>query len=280
MNSAPSDYKSSGDYWKNESLPYIEENRHKPKIVKPKNPSQLEYEENIRQPAGRTFLPADFVENQLTEILPGCCWVLPNVLTPSECKDWIGRGKAAGLELPSEAAGTIRTNSRTQYYHDKSMSTQIESRLPFDLIGQIERSAPGTAFRGVHDNWKIARYNQGGAFPAHYDQDSYQTLPPNEDGVKERETTSHTVLLYLADDFEGGATRFFPVGNFKNPSEAVDVRLPQGAMLVFRQYGLLHGGMEITRGIKMIAQSGILRSQPAGLIKPAVFKWGPGLNPY
>ena len=99
---------------------------------------------------------------------------------------------------------------------------------------------------------------------------------------KERETTSHTVLLYLTDekDFEGGATRFFPTGDFKSAEDAIDVRLPQGGMLIFEQHGILHNGMEVTKGVKFIAQSGILRAQPEGLVKPAVFKWGPGLKPY
>ena len=88
------------------------------------------------------------------------------------------------------------------------------------------------------------------------------------------------MLLYLSKDFEGGATRFFPTGDFKNANDAIDVRLPQGGMLVFQQYGMLHNGMEVTSGVKMIAQTGILRAQPEGLIKPAVFRWGPGLVPF
>ena len=85
--------------------------------------------------------------------------------------------------------------------------------------------------------------------------------------------------MYLTKDFEGGATRFFPTGDFKSSDDAIDVRLPQGGMLIFEQQGLLHNGMEINSGVKYIAQSGILRAQPEGLSKPAVFRWGPGLKP-
>ena len=86
--------------------------------------------------------------------------------------------------------------------------------------------------------------------------------------------------MYLTEDFEGGSTRFFPTGDFKNPDDAIDVRLPRGGMLIFEQYGLLHNGMEVTNGVKMIAQSAILRAQPEGLAKPSIFRWGPGLKPY
>ena len=56
------------------------------------------------------------------------------------------------------------------------------------------------------------------------EQDSYDILPPNEEGIKERVTSSHTILLYLSDDFTGGCTRFFPSGNYNDPAEAVDIR--------------------------------------------------------
>ena len=87
-------------------------------------------------------------------------------------------------------------------------------------------------------------------------------------------------MLYLSEDFDGGATRFFPTGSFENPNEAIDVRLPKGGMLIFEQYGLLHNGMPILEGTKMIAQSALVRAQPEGLVKPAIFRWGPGLKRY
>ena len=86
--------------------------------------------------------------------------------------------------------------------------------------------------------------------------------------------------MYLTKDFDGGATRFFPTGDFKSADDAIDVRLPQGGMLIFEQRGLLHNGMEVNNGVKIIAQSAILRAQPEGLCKPAVFRWGPGLKDY
>ena len=49
-------------------------------------------------------------------------------------------------------------------------------------------------------------------------------MAPNDAGVKERVTSSHTILLYLSDDFTEGATRFFPSGNYDDPAEAVDIR--------------------------------------------------------
>ena len=122
------------------------------------------------------------MKNEITEVIPGRAWVLPNVLTEDECADWVARGEAVGLKKPDKH--TLRSSSRTSYYLDATMSSQIKPKLTTDLISNIEKSEPGTAFRGVHDNWKIVKYERGETFPAHYDQDSYLTLPPNEQGIK------------------------------------------------------------------------------------------------
>jgi len=239
------------------------------------NPDRLAYESNVKQPAGKIF--QDFAPG-ITEVLPGRAWVVPDMLTAEECEDWVRRGEASGLERPKDP--TNRTSSRTQYYVDAEMTALIRPRFPEELMEAVRATAPETEVHGIHDNWKIARYQAGQAFPAHFDQDSYDILPPNDDGVKERVTSSHTILLYLAEDFTAGATRFFPSGNYNDPAEAVDIRLPKGGMLVFQQLGTLHAGLPIDSGTKYIAQTGLLRRQPEGFLKPAVFTLGPGLKNY
>ena len=143
--------------------------------------SEAEYYQNINQPAGKTFHPKDFKENEITEIIPGLAWVFPNALTVAECKDWISRGESVGL---LESSKSIRTSSRTSHYNDASMSAQIQTRMIPELISKIEKSEPGTKIVGIHENWKIAKYVKGQTFPAHFDQDSFTILPPNEKGRK------------------------------------------------------------------------------------------------
>ena len=172
---APTQVTKSVEFWKKESA---SEN-----VSTYKNQSEKEYYENVKRPAGNFFGPNDFKENELTEIIPGCAWVFPNALTSAECEDWIKRGESVGFVAPRSNV-TIRTASRTYYYHDASMSAQIETRMCPNLISNIEKSEPSTKFIGVHENWKIAKYEKGQSFPAHFDQDSYIILPPNEDGIK------------------------------------------------------------------------------------------------
>ena len=72
-----------------------------------------------------------------------------------------------------------RTSSRTQYYVDAEMTALIRPRFPEELMEAVRATAPETEVHGIHDNWKIARYQAGQAFPAHFDQgtrDSAMTL--------------------------------------------------------------------------------------------------------
>ena len=63
-----------------------------------------------------------------------------------------------------------RTSSRTSYYLDAKMSAKLMPRFPETLVKALQDTAPNTEIHGIHDNWKIARYESGESFPAHYDQ--------------------------------------------------------------------------------------------------------------
>ena len=185
------EYKNTTEFWKNEKLPNTKESAEKEPA---KNKHQLEYEENVRKPAGKTYLPSDFKEGELTEIIPGRAWVLPNVLTPEECSDWILRGQKAGM---NEAKQKLRSSKRTSYYVDASMSAAVKPKLTQELISNVEKSDPGTEFKGVHTNWRIAEYQKGCTFPAHYDQDSFNILPPNEEGVRVSRLIFYLIIVYF-----------------------------------------------------------------------------------
>lgn len=106
--------------------------------------------------------------------------------------------------------------------------------------------------------------------------DSYLRPVTNKYG-ESGETSSHTVLVCLSDDFTGGATRFWPSGRY---DVAVDVHLPKGAVLIFEQHNLLHEGREVQSGSKWVAQTGLLRASGVATDgpRPVLFRWGPGLG--
>ena len=101
--------------------------------------------------------------------------------------------------------------------------------------------------------------------------------------MKQRFTSSHTLLIYLrkpGEQFQGGATRFFVDGDYTG--KTIDVLLPQGYGIVFQQKGMLHAGLPVKgKNPKYIAQAGVLRGEPDGVVgQCGVFRYGPGLQSY
>mmetsp|Transcript_26363 Transcript_26363/g.49527 ORF Transcript_26363/g.49527 Transcript_26363/m.49527 type:complete len:311 (+) Transcript_26363:59-991(+) len=214
----------------------------------------------------------------ITTIIPGRAWVVSHLLSQEECMEVIKAGETFGLMPAAKEAGTqgLRTNKRTGNYCSVELSTLVGPRLPPALLDLIEESKPNTAVRGIHPNWRIARYDNEEFFAAHYDQADSLTLRA-EDGGKERYDSSHTLLISLSDRsaLQGGATRFWPAGTYDET--AVDVELPAGYAVIFEQK-LLHAGLPV-KGVKHIAQAGLLRGMPSGVgHRPSTFRLGPGLT--
>merc|ERR1712241_1357851 len=169
------------------------------------------------------------------------------------------------------------------------MTKLVWSRLPAALQREVEMTSSNSDVRSVHEEWRISKYQPGQYFRAHYDesytrghgrisQDSDRIIR-NLDG-EQGETSSHTLLLILTDDFSDGATRFWPTGKY---DEAVDVTAPRGSMLVFEQLTLLHEGCALKDGVKFVAQGALMRAPPPDFIpdpnrltfNPG-FRFGPG----
>jgi len=244
-----------------------------------------EYRKNIGSPATTTW--KTFSADAITEVVAGKAWVVPDILTEEECDELVRVGDELGMEGPKkygeETENYIRrTSKRTTGWTSEALSTKVKNRLSEDLLDRLEGTAPYTSVRGLHPNWRIACYQEGETFPAHFDQaDSVMVEHPTK--KRQRFTSSHTLLIYLRKpdkQFQGGATRLFVDGNYTG--HTVDVFLPQGYGLVFQQRGLLHAGLPVTGPEqKYIAQAGVLRGEPDGVLgQCSVFKYGPGLGPY
>jgi len=267
----------------NPAQEYVAENKGmKPLTIEEKNELRVQYYENTKEPATETC--DTFSSVGVTEVLDGKGWVVPNLLSPEECEEIIRLGEDWGIgeedvKVPEDQR--VRTSNRTNSYQNPELTIRLNKRLPEDLLVAVQKSSPWTSVRGLHPNWRIARYRNGETFPAHQDQ-ADSVIAKHPDRVRQRYTSSHTLLINLkrkGEDFDGGATRFFMDGTYKG--RTVDICLPQGYALVFQQKGLLHAGMPVIGdGVKYIAQAGLLRGEPERgvLTGPAsVFKYGPGL---
>ena len=105
---------------------------------------------------------------------------------------------------------------------------------------------------------RFCHYDAGGFFRAHCDG---QHIPSNDD------MTLYTCMLYLDDEFEGGATRFLDphlsAGADLDASMTVDqimatINPKAGSCLLFWQPGLLHEGEQLTSGLKHILRSDVM----------------------
>jgi len=237
---------------------------------------RTEYYENVKLPASITL--DHFPEDEITEVLPGKAWIVPKLLSEKECEEIIELGEQWGLRGDSKTRA--RTSKRTNDYINDDLSLKIGQRLPEELLEVVENTAPYTSVRGLHPNWRVARYQDGETFAAHIDQ-ADSVLVDHPEKKKQRYTSSHTLLIYLrrrGEQFRGGATRLYTEGTYRGST--TDVCLPQGWGLVFQQKGLLHAGLPVYGDTaKYIAQAGLLRAEPdhvAGAV--AVFRYGPGLG--
>lgn len=251
-----------------------------------KNKLREEYLKCIEETATVTL--SNFTSDTVTTVLDGKGWIIPELISPAECEEVVQAGEAWGIkeEENSKVAPEmrIRTSNRTNSYCNEELTVMINPRLPKQFLQLVENSAPFTSVRGIHPNWRVARYREGETFPAHQDQ-ADSVIVKHEERARQRYTSSHTLLINLrrpGEDFQGGATRFFMDGTYTG--KTVDVILPQGWALVFQQRGLFHAGMPLKGdGVKYIVQAGLLRGEPApGVVTgPAsIFKYAPGIKNY
>jgi len=131
-----------------------------------------------------------------------------------------------------------------------------EIRLPYGKEG---------VWRPKHLNevLRFCRYTPGGFFRAHCDSGLQ---------VSSEEESLYTVMVYLDNGFDGGATRFLepdtPLGdtiksNAPDSQVISTVRAPVGSCIVFYMPGLLHEGEELISGVKHILRTDMLFERDA-----------------
>jgi len=241
-------------------------------------------------------------------------FVIRNVLTPSECDQLIDDAEYFGVWEGDKCA--TQCVKRTRDYINTALSEIVEERIRHvlqfalmtgkedeDLNAITKPSNSANKYMGpvcgIQDNWKILQYDTdcGVALPVHHDRMDCFSKPKNDgSGREDFVVSSHTLLLQLSHDaLEGGCTRFYPRGKLRLPKDsdndtafrirqfehAVDVALPRGWALVFRQRGPMHAEQPLSVSSpcsKYVAQTSILRTLSDGVLqKPADFRNGRGM---
>ncbi|MDH3635891.1 MAG: 2OG-Fe(II) oxygenase [Gammaproteobacteria bacterium] len=206
------------------------------------------------------------------ENVPGAFQLL-NVLSKTECErlvdlsEKMGYLEDAAVSLPR----AIRHNDSFTWIVDDETNDIIWQRCREQLKDTHEYNA-GKRACGINSRFRFYRYGPGDYFAPHTDG----SWPGSRvidgeliDNAYSDRWSQLSFLLFLSENYEGGATRFFvspdnPAHPASNPDDAIviDIRTPIGGALCF-PHGVhplhcMHASQEITEGVKYIIRSDIL----------------------
>jgi hypothetical protein len=137
-------------------------------------------------------------------------------------------------------------------------SPQLAAELWRRLGGWVPRERDGREVVGFNERMRFLRYDAGQKFEPHYD------APFVRDAA---ERTYITLLLYLNDGYEGGATTFYsdalraPALQRAGPVEVLPIA-PVVGMALLHDHDVLHAGTAVARGRKYVLRTDVLYRKP------------------
>lgn len=177
---------------------------------------------------------------QVDTIVPSYILLARGFLSPERCRELIAWSETRGYEEALLADGSrrpdVRDNDRV-IFDDPELAARWWSRLS-QVVDVLDYAVP----IGLNERFRFYRYHAGQRFRHH------------RDGVYQRnehELSQLTCLVYLNDDFEGGATSF---GRWSVTPEA-------GAALLFR-HEIEHAGESVRAGVKYVLRTDVMYRVP------------------
>lgn len=168
---------------------------------------------------------------------------IPDVLSRSECQALMERIDSLNPTLApiNTSMGTrIRTDVRN---NERAIFDDVElaARLFEKARPVVPEQMLNCRLVGANERFRCYRYKPGMRFAVHSDG-SFER--------NEHERSFYTYLIYLNEDFEGGAT------NFATEPE-LSIKPRTGLGLVF-QHPIIHEGAEVLKGIKYVARTDLM----------------------
>jgi hypothetical protein len=175
-------------------------------------------------------------------------WTVDDALSPSDCDAYIHKLRSARPEV-APIVGTdgrpvidLETRSNTRVMWDD----EVEANA---LLARVALSVPEQLSScrrvGANPRLRLYRYEPGQRHGVHWD-----TVVELEGGVH----SLLTLVFYLNDDFEGGATDFPELGQVIAPK--------RGRALLF-QHRILHEATAVTAGEKLVLRTDVLYQREA-----------------
>jgi hypothetical protein len=226
----------------------------------------------VANPASLANDYAGSVDRIDLEDVPGAFQLL-NVLSREECtrivelSETLGYLEDAAVSLPR----SIRHNDSFTWIVDDETNDLIWRRCRA-LIQDNHQSNADKPALGINSRFRFYRYGKGDFFAPHTDGSWPGSRVIDDELVHnayDDRWSQLTFLLFLSDDYEGGATQFHVGGggiaaSVRDPGNAdiVDVRTPLGGALCFphgmHPHHCVHASQQITSGTKYIIRSDVL----------------------
>lgn len=157
-----------------------------------------------------------------------------------QCDDYIQKTEALGYEPATiqtdngpRLVDFVRNNNRVVY-----KDFELAQRLWEDVKSYAPREIGESVAVGLNEQFRFYRYQPGQQFKKHRDQSYIRNS---------YEASYFTFMIYLNDEFKGGATTF----------NDVVVEPQKGSALIFYHY-LEHEGTEVLEGTKYVLRTDIM----------------------
>lgn len=167
-------------------------------------------------------------------------WIIDDFFTKEECDTHIMASEKVGYEMAKVNVNgrqtlltSVRDNQRVLLF-DEEMTEEIWEKLA-PYISNRNNAMP----IGLNEMWCYYRYEPGERFKLH--RDGSHVRNPYERSLL-------TLLIYLNDDFEGGATGF---------NREFDIEPKKGRAVIF-EHKIKHEGKPIQSGTKYVLRTDIM----------------------
>lgn len=162
--------------------------------------------------------------------------------SPEKCEEYITLSESLGYsqalvqtDMGPRRIADVRNNSRL-FYDSESLAEDLWE----DLKDIAPEKVGYSRAVGLNERFRFYKYEAGQAFRWHRDQSFVRN---------EVESSYYTFMIYLNDDFDGGATKF----------EDLTIEPKQGRCLLFF-HPLRHEGERLVMGTKYILRTDVMYS--------------------
>lgn len=183
-----------------------------------------------------------FCEGDSVDYRSPLAWTVDDIMSPAECSAFQQRMDELGC-----TPAPITTPRGFVMRPDVRNNTRViidDEPLAAELFGRIAAHVPADLCNmrpvGANERFRCYRYDPGQRFAPHYDGAFHRS---------EDEESLLTFMVYLNEDFEGGATQFHHYDK---------VVVPRIGMALLFQHRLLHEGCFVDSGVKYVLRSDVM----------------------